>query len=293
MKFKEGRASFILSDIAAELNCNGFDNPALDARHLLAMALGRIDPVLPHETITINNDARNKLAVLILRRNLGEPIARIRGYREFYSIAFCLDASTLDPRSDSEVLVDTALDWLAKSDCKNPYLLDLGTGSGCLLLSVLANAATARGVGVDIQQEAVLMARRNAKTLNLSSRAEFLTSIWDEKLEDEGHQFNLILCNPPYIPASDIAGLMDEVRLYDPMIALDGGKDGLDEWRKLAPIIARRLAPRLDNDAAACVEIGQGQCADVTAIFNAAGLRLAEKRTDLTGIVRCLRFVKA
>lgn len=290
MTLKSANAAPILRNIAASLPNNGSDEPSRDARHLLAMALGRSDAVLPHETITVSAAAQGKLDALIKRRANGEPIARIRGSREFYSLDFDIDHSTLDPRADSETLVDTALDWI-NEDGVNDHrhealsLLDLGTGSGCLLLSILANTPNATAVGVDIQPDAVAMAGRNAHKLGLAHRAEFMESAWDAAL-DAAAKFQLIISNPPYIPRPDLAGLMDEVRCYDPMVSLDGGDDGYDEWRKLGPIISRRL----DDQGAAIVELGQGQETEVTAIFAEAGLILEEQRRDLSGIIRVLRF---
>lgn len=282
---KSTNAAIILKNIAASLPNNGTDDPSRDARHLLAMALGRTEAVLPHETITVSDADQRKLDALIVRRTKGEPIARIRGSREFYSLDFDLDHSTLDPRADSETLVDAALDWINDHQHDSLSLLDLGTGSGCLALSILANAPNATAVGVDIQADAISMARRNADKLGLAHRAVFAESSWDAAL-DAHAKFQLIISNPPYIPRPDLSGLMDEVRLYDPMVSLDGGEDGLDEWRKLGPIISRRL----DDQGAAIVELGQGQEAEVTAIFAEAGLILEEQRLDLSGIIRCLRF---
>jgi release factor glutamine methyltransferase len=162
-------------------------------------------------------------------------------------------------------------------------VLDLGTGSGCLLLAILANAPTASGIGVDIQEAAAEMARQNAERLGLASRADFQVRSWDDGLDG---QFDLVISNPPYIPRPDLGGLMDEVRLYDPILALDGGDDGLDAWRALAPVIARRLYPH----GVALVEIGQGQGEAVAGIFDHHGLRLTHQWLDLAGVTRCLQF---
>ena len=276
-------AAGLLAEIAGQLPENGFDDRRRDARLLLAMALGRDDAVLPHEDILISDQERETLAVLIKRRQQGEPISRMRGWREFYSRDFKINAATLDPRPDSEVLVDAALHWLQDCDIPHPKLLDLGTGSGCLLLSCLAHHQTAVGLGVDIQPDAVAMAQDNADQLGLSDRAEFKTSRWDDAISG---QFDLIISNPPYIPKAEILTLMDEVKTHDPMIALDGGDDGLDAWRQLAPVLARRLHP----SGAVFVEIGAGQDDDIAALFQAEGLALVAKHPDLSGLNRCLQF---
>jgi release factor glutamine methyltransferase len=291
MANKPQSAAQVLADITARLLDNGLDDRRRDARHLLALALDRTTPVLPHEDVDITSEQLDRLDHLIERRIKGEPISRIRGYREFYSLDFHINPATLDPRADSETLVEAALrvlgdaDWLAPRVAPSvaPRVLDLGTGSGCLLLAILANAPTASGIGVDIQEEAAEMARQNAERLGLASRADFHVRSWDDGLDG---QFDLVISNPPYIPRSDIAGLMDEVRLYDPILALDGGDDGLDAWRALAPAVARRLYPH----GVALVEIGQGQGEAVAGIFDHHGLRLMHQWPDLAGVTRCLQF---
>ena len=276
-------AAALLVEIAGQLPENGFDDRRRDARLLLAMALGRDDAVLPHEDILISSQERENLAALITRRQQGEPISRMRGWREFYSLDFKINAATLDPRPDSEVLVDAALHWLQNCNIPHPKMLDLGTGSGCLLLSCLAHHKNATGIGVDIQHDAVAMAQDNANHLGLSDRVEFKTSLWDETISG---QFDLIISNPPYIPKAEILTLMDEVKTHDPMVALDGGDDGLDAWRQLAPVIARRLCPI----GAVFVEIGAGQDDDIERLFHAEGLSLMAKYPDLSGHNRCLGF---
>ena len=295
MANKPQSAVQVLADITARLPDNGLDDRRRDARHLLALALDRTTPVLPHEDVDITSEQLDRLDHLIERRIKGEPISRIRGYREFYSLDFHINPATLDPRADSETLVEVALRVLGDADCPAlrvapkvaprvaPRVLDLGTGSGCLLLAILANAPTASGIGVDIQEAAAEMARQNAERLGLAARADFQVRSWDDGLDG---QFDLVISNPPYIPRSDIAGLMDEVRLYDPILALDGGDDGLDAWRALAPVIARRLYPH----GVALVEIGQGQGDEVAGIFDHHGLRLTHQWPDLAGVTRCLQF---
>jgi len=291
MANKPQSAAQVLADIAARLPDNGLDDRRRDARHLLALALDRTAPVLPHEDVDITSGQWDRLDQLIERRIKGEPISRIRGYREFYSLDFHINPATLDPRADSETLVEVALrvlgdaDWLAPIVAPKvaPRVLDLGTGSGCLLLAILANAPTASGIGVDIQEAAAEMARQNAERLGLASRADFQVRSWDDGLDG---QFDLVISNPPYIPRPDLGGLMDEVRLYDPILALDGGDDGLDAWRALAPVIARRLYPH----GVALVEIGQGQGEAVAGIFDNHGLRLTHQWLDLAGVTRCLQF---
>ncbi|MCE2516938.1 MAG: peptide chain release factor N(5)-glutamine methyltransferase [Alphaproteobacteria bacterium] len=288
-------AAAVLAEIAARLPDNGKDDPRRDARHLLALAIEREDAVMPHETVTVDDAAAARLEQLIGRRAGGEPISRIKGKREFYGLDFAIDAATLDPRPDSETLVDVALDWLKDDGRPGMTMLDLGTGSGCLILAI-AHEFNSReynsregsgmtGLGLDIQPPAITMARHNAEALGLSEQVKFQESDWDAALGDD-QRFDLIISNPPYIPTPDLDGLMAEVRLHDPRQALDGGADGLDEWRRLAPVIRQHLQPQ----GMACVEIGQGQDGAVEELFSQHGLRLVEARRDLGGIVRCLRF---
>ena len=276
-------AASLLAEIVDQLPDNGLDDRRRDARLLLGMALGRDDAVLPHEDICLAEKENQTLSDLIARRQQGEPISRIRGWREFYSLKFQINAATLDPRPDSETLVDAVINDFHMATLDQPRLLDLGTGSGCLLLACLHHLPNADGVGVDVQPGAVDMARQNAETLGLTSRAEFIISDWDHAVEG---RFDVIISNPPYIPTSDILTLMDEVRDYDPALALDGGGDGLDAWRKLAPIMAQRLRP----DGAVFLEIGQGQDDDVCQLFHEQGLNISAKHQDLSGINRCLEF---
>lgn len=256
----------------------------LDARLLLGMALGRDAAVFPHETVTLTDGHLGRLAELVDRRAGGEPVSRLRGWREFYSLRFAISPATLDPRPDSEILVGAAIDWLSsRPDRDGARVVDFGTGSGCLLLSVLRHCPGASGLGVDISEAAVGCASGNAAALGLAGRAEFRCASWDQGLEG---RFDAVLSNPPYIPGPDMAGLMPEVRDHDPREALLGGADGLAAWREVLPAMARRLEPR----GRGFVEIGRGQEDVVTAIAEDAGLRRADIREDLSGVARCLVF---
>ena len=275
-------ARIILNRIATRLITAGVDTARLDARILLATALGRDDAVLPHETLSNwDDDLEDDLARLLDRRLAGEPISRIRGWREFWSLRFLLSPETLDPRPDSETLVVAAIE--AGRLMSTPRLLDLGTGSGCLLLACLSELPDATGLGLDVSSAAVGIAAQNATHLALAERAHFGTASFADDLEDYG-MFNLIICNPPYIPAGEVATLAHEVTKFDPARALDGGEDGLGVLREALPAIARRLAA----DGQAFVEIGAGQEAAVTVIAADCGLTVFQSHADLAGIVRCL-----
>ncbi|XDZ65417.1 peptide chain release factor N(5)-glutamine methyltransferase [Alphaproteobacteria bacterium LSUCC0684] len=280
-------ASEVLKNVSSRLASGrpegAIDSPVRDARLLLALALGREDAVLPHETITMTAEAEARLEACVGRRLSGEPLSRLRGWREFYSLRFGLSPATLDPRPDSECLVDQALAWFGAHPVPAPKVLDFGTGSGCLLLAVLNAIPDAHGTGVDLAPEAVDQAALNARGLGLDDRARFLTSDWDKELAGK---FLIILANPPYIPTGDLAGLMPEVRDHDPELALDGGRDGGDCWRRLLPAIARKL----EKDGRAFVEIGAGQEEMVASLAGESGLVHVGQARDLGGIIRCLEF---
>ena len=283
--FKAGvhQAALILAQIAEKLPHNGYDDPRRDARHLLALAIKRDDPVLPHEDVILDDQAILRLDEVIERRKMGEPISRIKGMREFYGLDFKIDHSTLDPRADSEVIVDTVIDYVNESDQSQLNVVDFGTGSGCLILAAAYNCPNIVGIGVDIQVQAINIAKANADNLHLSDRISFKHSKWDDEIDGV---FDIVISNPPYIPSHEISGLMDEVRKYDPAEALDGGEDGLDAWRALSAITRSRLT----KTGIAVFEIGQGQEDNVVKIMQDHGLLLLEERADLAGIIRCLVF---
>ena len=255
-----------------------------EARLLLALALGREAPVLTHEDITFDAPSSAKLQELIEARLSGVPVSRLRGWREFYGLRFGLNADTLDPRPDSEVLVDQALAFATDMGWQTDpiSLVDFGTGSGCLLLSCLHELPEARGVGIDISKLALGQATENANNLEMLSRAKFLHSDWDARLGTD--TYHIILSNPPYIETGDFDSLSDEVRLHDPHRALFAGTDGLDDYRRLMPIIAARL--KIDGQA--FIEIGYGQAEAVSHLASEAGLQIVNIQEDLAGIPRCL-----
>lgn len=266
--------------LAHRLKEAGLPTPALDARILVQAATGASDLEMIREPGTLMTSAEEeRLASWERRRLAREPVSRILGSREFWGLPFTVTAETLDPRADSETLVETALDLL--KDIERPRLLDLGTGTGCLLLSLLHERQDASGVGVDLSEGALAVAASNASALGLSARAEFIESEWTENVEG---RFDLAVSNPPYIVHGEIAGLTEEVRLHDPMLALDGGEDGLDAYRALA----RLLPDHLTQGGHAVVELGAGQADAVTAIFEAAGFGLSRIVPDLAGIPRAL-----
>lgn len=278
-------ARSILVPAQARLRAAGIDSAALDARLLLGIVLGRDDAVLPHETLAgWTAEQGGAFDALMERRLAGEPVSRIRGWREFWSLRVALSPDTLDPRPDSETIVAAALSWAGQRGGRM-RLLDLGSGSGALLLACLSELPRASGIGIDISAGAVRTATANATRLGLGDRASFVEGNFEDP-DIGGHGFDLVLCNPPYIPLAEINGLAREVTGFDPLLALDGGDDGLASWRRVMPRIADGLAP----GGRAFVEIGAGQQAQVTAIAMAAGLQPVDDADDMAGIVRCLVF---
>ena len=271
----------LLLEAVERLRMAKIDTPELDARVLMKDALRLTDAeLIAARDATASPEGESLYRNLVCRRISGEPVARILGHREFWGLRFELGPDTLVPRPDTETVIEAALASFGRAGPQR--VLDLGTGTGCILLAILHEASHASGIGVDIATEAVETARRNAKNLNLSDRAQFMISDWDKKIEG---RFDLIVSNPPYIPSSHIPELSEEVRLHDPMRALDGGKDGLVAYRALAEVAQRRLAP----GGVLVAELGIGQEADVAALMRAAGLDVdGPARPDLAGIPRAL-----
>jgi len=281
-------ARHILGPAVRQLLEAGIESARADARVLLGVALGRNEPVLPHETLEpLSEDSQRHFDRLIARRGDGEPVSRIRGWREFWSLRFALSAATLDPRPDSEVLVEQAIAFgnAKQARGRDPDLrvLDLGTGSGCLLLACLSEIKAATGIGIDINPDAVQAAASNAKSLGLADRSRFCQRSFADPMSDLG-RFDIILCNPPYIPTGEICDLSREVAAHDPHLALDGGVDGLVCWRQALA----NFTACLDASGRAFVEIGDGQADAVRALALSAGLRCLPAVPDLSGTTRCL-----
>ncbi|HAU29236.1 MAG TPA: peptide chain release factor N(5)-glutamine methyltransferase [Rhodospirillaceae bacterium] len=258
----------------------GNPSPRLDARLLLADVLG-----MPAQELVFSHpvcdEAVRRFEGFVQRRLAGEPVSRILGMRAFWSLDFALSPETLDPRPDSETVVEMALDW-ARAREGHLDIWDAGTGTGCLLLALLSELPQAHGIGSDISEDALATARENARRLGLLGRATFRRADWLVDAEDES--VDLFISNPPYIPEADMAGLQAEVRLFDPCAALCGGADGLDPYRAIARDLPRVLKP----SGRAFLEFGQGQEEAVAAIMEQAGLQRVDMKKDLAGIVRAL-----
>lgn len=275
-----------LREIGSRLAPAGIADPRREARLLVAAATGLSQTQLVAEPKRpLDEAAAGRLAELARRRESREPLSRILGRREFWSLSFALGPETLDPRPDSETLIEAALAWLGptRGQAEGPVLkiLDLGTGSGCLLLALLSELPLAEGLGIDAQPGAVAIARTNAEALDLGARASFRTGDWGQGI---GERFDVILCNPPYVPAAEIEQLEPEVARFDPWLALSGGSDGLDSYRALA----LQLPALLAGEGRAFIELGFGQATAVASLFETGGLRAVDCRSDLAGIPRCL-----
>lgn len=265
---------------------SGVATPELDARLLVEWAggLSHLDFV-SHPGRAIPADAAARIREAIERRAAGEPVHRIIGEREFYGIAFELTPETLEPRPDTEILVDLALPFLRQriAEQGRASLLDLGTGSGAIAVALLSQLEELIAVGVDIAAGALRAARRNAEKAGVTRRFATLESEWFFAVSG---RYDLVISNPPYISREEIASLPREVRCHDPIEALDGGPDGLDAYRAIADRVAGYLAPA----GAVMVEIGHQQKNDVTGLFEDAGFRLERAAKDLAGSDRALVF---
>ena len=263
------------------LQKSGIDTARLDARVLAAGAFEMSpEEMLLHAGRLPAADALSRFAEYCGRRMRGEPVARILGEKEFWSLTFKLNEATLVPRPDTELCVETGLQILAGMNLTAPHILDLGTGSGCILISLMSELPEASGVGVDLSPAAIEMAQANAQNLGVAARTRFLQGSWDA-VEKHLGSFDLVVTNPPYIPALDICSLAIEVKDHDPERALSGGDDGLVAYREIANVVARRMR----IGAVLVAEIGDGQAQDVIEIFENAGLvRAADwRRLDLAG----------
>lgn len=258
------------------------DTPELDARLLAEAAFG-LDRLglSTREKATAAPDALGRLEALAGRRLAGEPVARILGHKEFYGLDFVLNGATLVPRPETELLVDLALELLKPVTA--PILLDLGTGSGCIAIAVLANAPQARAIATDLSDEALAAARENAVRHGVADRLELKAGSWCEPLLP-GAQFDLVVANPPYVETEIIAQLAPEISAFDPPLALDGGEDGLVAYRAIAAGLGARLKP----GAALLVEIGSEQGIEVGALLAAAGFVGVDIRKDLAGLDRAV-----
>ncbi len=268
------------------LKAAGIDQPAIDARLMLEAAAGvsRTD-ILTDPYRELTDEQRQTLETYLSRRERREPVSHILGRKGFWKIMLAVTRDVLTPRPDTETVVEVAL--AAFPDVAAPItVLDLGVGSGAILLAILAERPAARGLGVDISDEALAVARENAANLDLNTRCALFRGDWTAGLAEAN--YDLVVANPPYIPSADIDTLEPEVRDHEPRMALDGGPDGLDAYRFLAPEILRVLKP----GGVFAVEVGYDQAGAVSALFRDAGGLNVQTVRDLGDRDRVVTGVK-
>ncbi|WP_308910612.1 peptide chain release factor N(5)-glutamine methyltransferase [Pseudokordiimonas caeni] len=278
----------LVRDAAEALAGVAGDCARIDAERLFLAATGWAKSRLVMDARTAPDEAgAAQFAKFVARRQTGEPVAYIVGTQEFWGLDFMVTPATLIPRPDTETLVETALAHLPPDAART--VLDLGTGSGCILLSVLHERPRTSGTGVDVSDAALAVAAHNAGHLRLAGRTKLVKSDWFANVDTPEGGFDAILSNPPYIAEADMAGLMKDVRDFEPYTALTSGPDGLAAYR----IIASGAPARLADDGLLAVEVGEGQAHDVAGLFAAAGLADIRIRQDLAGIERVVAAKKA
>lgn len=271
----------MLDKAVRELRQAGLDSPRREARLLLAGIMGvPSGHLLAYPEQEVSSCHHERFAEAMMRRVQGEPLSRILGRREFWSLDFEISPAVLDPRPDSETLVEAVLRRL-NDYRKELSILDLGTGSGCLLLSLLHELPNAQGLGTDKSLEALQVARRNARRLGLAERSRFLCADWGAGLTG---RFDLVVCNPPYIMEGERGELSPAVVEHDPSDALFAGMDGLSAYR----VLVRQLPGLLAPEGILALEIGSGQADAVSALLRSVGAETVECLPDLAGCPRCL-----
>ena len=285
----------VLQKAIIELKKSNNPTPELDSKILLGHVLGKNEKVNFHENLNISEEDRKNYEKIIKIRARGKPVSRILGKRNFWNYNFSIISYTLDPRSESELLVEVVLNYF--KDKNIPLqILDLGSGSGCLGLSITKELSFSTLVNVDVCKKALNQVRINAKQLEISDRNHYIHADWfnknwiekinngTSKVENSNNKFDLILCNPPYIKSKSISKLQNEVKKYDPILALDGGEDGCDSYRAIFSNIKHLLS----KDGVIVLEIGYDILKIVKKIVNNSGFKVLKIYKDLLGIDRVL-----
>ena len=269
------------------LKKNSVASAILDARILIQFVtrLSREDVIFNAPQINLSDNQIKKYFDLIHKRARKIPLTHLTNNREFFANNFYVDENVLDPRPDSEALIEMVINEFEKISFLN--ICEMGCGSGCLIISLLKHFKNWHGLAIDISNKALIVAQDNAISNQVSTRINFLESNLFKNFRDD-QIFDIIISNPPYIPTNDIENLQDEVRLYEPRIALDGGLDGLDFYRK----IAEQSQKFLKNNGNIFLEIGYNQYQDVKNIFENNNFKFINFKKDLSGIIRVLQFQK-
>lgn len=271
---------------ASQLSAAGIEMPLLEAQLLLAIALGISRTAVVAELYAPLTELQWQTFAASVRARVDRtPLAYLRGYQEFYGLPFAVGPDVLIPRPETELLVDIGIEATRQSGRRSTgrrVLCDIGTGAGCIAIALLVNNAIERAVGLDLSCAALAVAYRNACALGIAERLRLVRS--DQLFGIRPDKFDLIVANPPYIPTSEIPALQPEVSRYEPRLALDGGPDGLDAYRRLVPSARSCLAP----GGTLAVEVGVGQSQSVADLFERAGFPSVEVRSDLAGIQRAV-----
>lgn len=276
------------SYVIQKLVDGGISNPRLEARILISHVL-ECSPSEIYMGKEIDDINKEKIEKLLTKRINHYPLDKIIGHKEFFKAEFFTNEYVLSPRCDTEILVESVLEYTReKTDVS---ILDLGTGSGCIIESLLLEMPSAKGDAVDISDEALKVAKQNARKLGVNERINFIQADWfaNNFLKNFNQQYDIIVTNPPYIPSDDIKKLDDEVKEHDPILALDGGKDGLDSYIRIS-----ELAPDLLKDNGLIfIEAGIFQSQEIIKIFSKKGFILKTTACDLSSIERCVIMQKA
>ena len=285
-------ANTIIKLALTVLQKNNNKSPNLDCRILLGYAMGLNRSVYPHEQIKITQKEINKFKILINERKNGKPVSRIINKKQFWKMNFTLNKASLDPRPDSEIIIESILNHF-KDKLDNLRVLDLGSGSGCLGLSILNEYKNSKGILVDASFDSLEIAKLNAVNYNLFNRSKFINMNWFKKewtkelLQNiENKKFDIIISNPPYIPSNEINDLQIEVKKFEPRLALDGGEDGMDSYKSILPNIISILKP----EGKMFLEIGHNQQNLINKIANKCELIFKDSNQDLSGIIRVLVY---
>lgn len=275
------------TQIVQKLVQAGIENPRLEARILLAHIL-HCEPDEIFTGINISPENMQRTEVLLQQRLAHKPLDKIIGKRAFYKAEFKVNEQVLSPRPDTEILVEAALEYLQNK--ANPHILDLGTGSGCIIETLLQEIPDAKAIAIDISAAALQVAKENADRLKVSERLRFINADWfsADFVQQINATFDMVVSNPPYIPTAQIADLDVEVKDYDPLFALDGGTSGFDSYRRIADI-----APQLLKESGyILLEAGINQAEAIRNIFIQSGLKHVKTVRDLVGIERCVIMQK-
>ena len=282
----------IIKPEVEKLKTLGFKTASLDCRLLLSQILEKANPVYTHEQVNISKNEIINFQTLVKQRQKGKPVSRILNKRNFWKREFMLNGDTLDPRPDSEILIEAVLEYFP-SKTQLLKILDLGSGTGCLGLSLLEEYEDSLISFVDVSKKSLEIVKKNSHQFWVNGKLKCVyldwhTYNWDTQLLnlEENKKFDIIVINPPYIPSNDINFLEIEVRDYDPILALDGGNDGLNAYRSIIP----RLKNLVKSDGKIFVEIGRGQENSVSEIALQHGLLSIDYKRDLSNIIRVIVF---